>query len=85
LDWVPSELLVTLKITVQLPLAGMVIPLKLRDVAPAVRDAGLAPHVPVTVPPFALMFVKVSVNVPLVSWEEVELAIVKVSVEVPPD
>jgi hypothetical protein len=46
---------VTLKITVQLPL-GMVIPVKLREVWPAVKEDGVVPEqVPVTAPPTALM------------------------------
>ena len=32
LFWTPMVLLVTLKVTVQLPLAGIVIPVKLKDV-----------------------------------------------------
>src|ERR1035438_8425519 len=48
----PAVVLVTLKVTVQLPLAGIVIPLKLRAVAPAVSDAGLVPtQRPPTAPP----------------------------------
>jgi hypothetical protein len=49
-------LLVTLKITVQLLLAGIVIPVKLSAVAPAPRLFGVVPaQVPVTAPPTALM------------------------------
>jgi hypothetical protein len=49
-------LLVTLKITVQLLLAGIVIPVKLSAVAPAARVFGVVPaQVPVTAPPRALM------------------------------
>ena len=46
--FVPSVLEVTTTVTVQLPLAGMVMPLKLRLVAPAVKLLELAP---VQVPP----------------------------------
>src|SRR5260370_1048621 len=48
LGFPPTVLLVTLKVTVQLLLAGIVIPLKLRAVAPGLRVAGV---VPVQVPP----------------------------------
>ena len=57
----PWVLLVTAKVTVQeppLPLAGIVIPLKLKLVAPAARLFGVVPtHVPPTAPPTALMLV----------------------------
>src|SRR5580700_4831034 len=62
--WAPAVLLVTLKITVQLPFAGMEIPVNVRAVVPALRDAGLAPQVPVTAPPAALILASVSLNVP---------------------
>src|SRR5258708_26495270 len=56
----PTFVLVTLKITVQLLLAGMVIPEKLSAVAPAVKVAGVVPaQVPVTDPPAALIFTRV--------------------------
>jgi hypothetical protein len=56
LGFAPAVLLVTLKTTVQLLLAGIVIPVKLRAVAPAVRVFGVVPtQVPVTAPPTALM------------------------------
>ena len=78
--------LVTLKITVQLPLAGRVMPLKLRAVAPAVKLLGVVPvHVPVTLPPAALMLVRVSVNEPPVRAVELLLASVRVTVELAPD
>lgn len=46
----PGVSLVTAKLTVQLPLAGMVMPLKLSVVAPALSMTGV---VPVQVPPTA--------------------------------
>jgi len=58
-------LLVTLNVTVQLLLAGMVIPVKLRAVAPALSVLGVVPvQVPPTAPPTALMLTSVSVNAP---------------------
>ena len=83
----PGVLLVTLKITVQLPFCGMVMPLKLSAVAPAVNVFGVVPaQVPVTLPPAALIFVSVSVNAPPVSVVEALLLVnVSVTVEVPPD
>jgi hypothetical protein len=66
---VPVVELVTLKITVQLLLAGIVMPVKLADVAPAVKVVGVVPEqVPVTEPPDAVMPVgKVSLKAPPVS------------------
>ena len=83
----PGELLVTSKITVHELLAGIVIPLKLKAVAPATRLAGVVPtQVPVTAPPTALILLSVSVNAPPVSAVEVLLLLkVTVTVEVPPD
>jgi hypothetical protein len=82
----PAVLLVTLKITVQLPLAGMVIPLKLSAVAPAVSVFGVVPaQVPPTPPPAALIFASVSVKAPPVIGNPLLLASVRVTTEVPPD
>jgi hypothetical protein len=58
----PTVLLVTTTVTVQLPAAGMVSPVKLREVAPAVNEL---PEAPVQVPPAApvadiLILVRVS-------------------------
>ena len=79
-------LLVTLKITVQLLLSGIVMPLKLSAVAPAVKVAGVVPtQVPVTLPPEALMLVSVSVNAPPVRAEVLLLERVRVTTDVPPD
>ena len=82
----PGELLVTLKITVQLPLAGIVMPLKLKAVAPPASVFGVVPtQVPVTEPPTALIFTSVSVNEAPVSVVAVfELLKVSVTVDVPP-
>jgi hypothetical protein len=82
----PAVVLVTLKVTVQLALAGMVISLKLSAVAPAVNVLGVVPtHVPPTAPPAALIFESVSVNAPPVSAVVLLLVSVSVTVEVPPD
>ena len=86
LFWTPGVLLVTLKITVQLALAGMVIPLKLRAVWPAVNVLGVVPvQDPLTAPPTALMLVRVSVKAPLVRADVLTLVSVIVTTEVPPD
>jgi hypothetical protein len=78
-------LLVTAKVTVQEPLAGIVIPVKLKAVAPATSVFGVVPmQVPPTAPPTALILLSVSVNAPTVSAEAFELLKVKVTVEVPP-
>ena len=78
--------LVTLKVTVQVPLAGIVIPLKLRAVAPAVKVFGVVPtHVPPTAPPEAFIFASVSVNAPPVSAVALVFFKVSVTVEAPPD
>src|SRR5450759_3042795 len=84
--WPPTVLLVTLKVTVQLLLAGIVIPVKLRAVAPALKEDGVVPtQVPPTAPPTALMLVRVSVNAPPVRAEALLLDRVTVTREVPPD
>ena len=81
----PTVVLVTLKVTVQVLLAGMVIPLKLSAVAPAVNVLGVVPvHVPPTAPPTALIFESVSVNAPPVSAVVAVFFNVNVTVEVPP-
>ena len=67
-------LLVIEKITVQAPLAGMLMPVKLNAVAPAANVFGVVPvQVPVTAPPTALMFTSVSVKAPPVSAVAFEL------------
>ena len=86
LFWTPAVLLVTLKVTVQLPDAGIVIPEKLNAVAPAVNVPGVVPaQLPPTAPPTALMFESVSENAPPVSCDALLLLKVTVTVEVPPD
>jgi hypothetical protein len=81
----PRVLLVTLKTTVQLPAAGILIAMKVRRVWPAVNDDGLVPvQVPVTAPPTALMLTKVSVNAPPFSGPELLLDILTVTTDVPP-
>ena len=82
----PGVLLVTLKITVQLEPAGIVMPLKLSAVAPAVKVDGVVPaQVPVTFPPAAIIFTSVSVNAPPVSADALPFDKVRVTVELPPD
>ena len=86
LGFPPTVLLVTLKVTVQLPLAGMVIPEKLSDVWPAVNEVGIVPaQVPPTAPAAALMLTSVSVKVPPVRAEALLLERVRVTRELPPD
>ncbi len=81
----PGVLLVTAKLTVQMPL-GIVMPVKLKAVAPATSVFGVVPvQVPPTAPPTALIFTSVSVNEAPVSDEAFELFKVSVTVEVPPD
>src|SRR5216684_595793 len=82
----PGVLLMTLKVTVQLLLAGIAIPVKLRAVAPALRVLGVVPtQVPPTAPPTALMFTSVSVNAPPLRAVALVLDRVRVTNEVPPD
>src|SRR5258708_6663449 len=86
LGFAPTVLLVTLKVTVQLLLAGIVMPVKLRTVAPALRVEGVVPvQVPPTAPPTALMLDNVSVNAPPVRLEALLLDNVRVVTELPPD
>ena len=81
----PTVLLVTLNVTVQLP-DGIVIPVKLSAVAPALKEEGVVPaQVPPTAPPTALMLASVSVNAPAVSAEALLLDRVSVTTELPPD
>ena len=82
----PGVLLVTLKVTVHWPLAGTVIPVKLRAVWPAVWLDGTVPvQVPATPPPAAPMFTRVSLKAPSVSADELLFARVRVTVDFPPD
>src|SRR5260370_36963 len=86
LGFAPTVLLVTLKVTVQLLLAGIVMPLKLRAVAPTLRVPGVVPvQVPPTTPPTALMLDSVSVNAPPVRFEALLFDNVSVTTEFPPD
>src|ERR1022692_2411260 len=81
----PTVLLVTLNVTVQLP-DGIVIPVKLSAVAPALKEEGVVPvQVPPTAPPTALMLASVSVNAPPVNAEPLLLDSVRVTTELPPD
>jgi len=83
--FVPGVLLLTSKMTVQLPLPGIVIPLKLSAVALAASVFGVVPtQVPVTLPPTALILASVSVNEALVRSAVFVLVNVKVTVELPP-
>src|SRR5215472_5005329 len=82
----PTVVLVTLNVTVQLELAGIVIPLKLSAVAPAVNVLGVVPtHVPPTAPPTALIFESVSVNAPPVNAIVSVFFNINVTVEDAPD
>jgi hypothetical protein len=86
LGWTPGVLLVTLNVTVQPLLAGIVIPVKLSAVAPALNEEGVVPvQVPPTAPPAALMLASVSVNAPAVRAEALLLDSVSVTTELPPD
>ena len=82
----PVVVLVTLNVTVQLPLAGIVMPVKFSAVAPAVNELGVVPtQVPPTEPPAALIFESVSVNAPPVRAELLLFDAVSVTVDDPPD
>src|SRR2546425_885284 len=84
--FVPTVVLVTANVTVQLPLAGIVIPLKLNAVAFAASVFGVVPaQVPPTAPPTALILASVSVNDALVNGDALLLLNVRVTVELPPD
>jgi len=73
-------------VTVQLPDAGMPMPLKLSAVCPAVNDEGVVPvQVPPTAPATALILVNVSVNAAPVSADELLLLSVRVTTEFPPE
>ena len=86
LGLMPNTVLVTANVTVQLPFAGMAMPLKLNVMAPAASAAGVVPiQVPPTAPPTALMFVRVSVKAPPVSGEVLLLDRANVTTELPPD
>ena len=85
LGFAPWTLLVTLKVTVQLLEAGIVIPEKLSAVAPATNVAGVVPtQVPPTAPPVALILTSVSVNDPFVRGIALLFASVRVTTEFPP-
>jgi hypothetical protein len=82
----PTVVLVTLKVTVQLLLAGTVIPEKLSAVALAASVFGvISAQVPPTAPPAALMFASVSVNATLFKSTALLFASVRVTREVKPD
>ena len=82
----PTVLLVTLKVTVQLPDAGILIPLKLREVVPPVNVPGVVPvQVPPTAPATALIPASVSVKAPPVRAVALLLLKVRVTTDVPPD
>ena len=75
----------TLNITVQLPLAGIAIPEKLRAVWPAVKVVGVVPaQVPDTAPPCALILARVSVKAAPVSALALPFVNVRVTEEFPP-
>jgi hypothetical protein len=84
--FIPGVLLLTANVTVQLPPAGIVIPLKLSAVAFAASAFGAVPtQVPPTAPPTALILTSVSVNEALVDAAALPLLKVRVTVEFPPD
>jgi hypothetical protein len=84
--WGPTVLLVTLKVTVQLLAPGILIPVKLSAVAPAINVDGVVPvQVPPTAPATALMLTRVSLSAPAVNAEALLLDSVKVTTELPPD
>src|SRR5438132_1050465 len=84
--FVPAVLLLTSKVTVQLPPAGIVIPLKLSAVSFAASVFGVVPtQVPPTAPPTALILTRVSVNEALVNGDALLLLNVRVTVVLPPD
>src|SRR5260370_1322553 len=86
LGFPPTVVLVTLKVAVQLLLAGIVIPLKLRAVAPGLRVPGVVPvQVPPTPPPTALLLARGSVNAPAVRLDALLFDNVRVTRELPPD
>ena len=75
-------LLVTEKMTVQLPLAGMVMPLKASAVAAADNVVGVVPaQVPLTGPPSALILASVSLKAAPVSTLALLLLNVSVTIE----
>ena len=79
----PAVLLVTENITVQLPEAGIVMPVKLNAVAPADSVFGVVPaQVPVTAPPAAVILESVSVNDAFVKATAFVLVNVRVTAEV---
>ena len=84
--WVPTVLEVTTTVTVQLLLAGMVIPLRIKLVWPFARLLPPAPtQVPLALcPPLMAMLVRLSVKLALVITTLFGLFNVKVIVEVPP-
>ncbi len=86
LGLVPTVLEVTNTVTVQLLLAGIVIPLKLRLVCPLVKLLPLAPvHVPPALcAPLIDMLLDVSLKLALVIATALGFVSVKVIVEVPP-
>lgn len=84
--WTPTTLLVTASVTVQLPLAGIVKPLRLNAVCPSVR---LLPLAPTQVPPAfcaPLTAMSVSASVKLAPVRAIPFVFVKVKliVDVPP-
>src|SRR5260370_609878 len=86
LGFPPTVLLVTLKVTVQLLLAGIVIPLKLRAVAPGLRVAGVVPvQVPPPAPPTAFFFNDTATTEIYALSLHDALPILRVATELPPD
>ena len=80
----PIALLLTEKITVQLPFAGIVIVLKVKFLMLGGILGIVCAHVPVTAPPAAFILTKTSVNVAFVKEKAFGFVKVNVTVEVPP-
>src|SRR5258708_6679155 len=86
LGFPPTLLLVTLKVTVQLLLAGIVMPVMLRAVAPPLKEEGVVPvQVPPIASPAAPTSDSYSVTPPPVRTESLLLDNVRVNRELPPD
>src|SRR5436309_3494660 len=82
----PCAAAVTATVIVQLAAAGMLMPGKWSEVAPAANELGVVPvQVPVTAAALALMLMSVSRNAPPVCGTPVGLLSVYTMVVVPPE
>ena len=82
---VPALLLVTLNVTVQVPLAGILIPVKLIAVSPTSTYPAWSRRMFPNAPATALILTRVSENAPPVRAVVLVLVRVRVTSEVPPD